>query len=114
MGEPLAPSWTLTAAGPTSFSGPGPTVESGDGFEPGTYDLSESGGPPDYSASAWVCVGGNQDDADTITLGQGEAATCTITNDDSDATSLTVFKTIINNNGGTITDPDAFELKMMV
>ena len=38
----------------------------------------------------------------------GEAATCTITNDDSDATSLTVVKTIVNDNGGTVTDENAF------
>ena len=40
--------------------------------------------------------------------GLGEAATCTITNDDSDATSLTVVKTIVNDNGGTVTDENAF------
>jgi hypothetical protein len=67
---------------PTPFSGPGPTVSSGESFAAGTYDLAESGGPAGYAASAWVCVGGAQDDADTITLAFGEVATCTITNDD--------------------------------
>jgi len=57
-------------------------ISSGAGFFAGTYDLSESGGPAGYSASAWVCVGGTQDDSDTITLALGESATCTITNDD--------------------------------
>ena len=46
------------------------------------YDLSESGGQPGYTASAWVCAGGVQDDADTITLTPGDNATCTITNTD--------------------------------
>jgi len=77
-----ASDWTLTASGPTGFSGSGPTVSSGAGFTIGSYDLSESGGPAGYSASDWVCVGGTQDDADTITLAEGESATCTITNND--------------------------------
>ena len=47
-------------------------------------------------------------DGCSITLALGEAATCTITNDDSDATSLTVVKTIVNDNGGTVTDENAF------
>ena len=48
----------------------------------------------------------------SITLALGEAATCTITNDDSDATSLTVVKTIVNDNGGTVTDENAFGLRV--
>ena len=38
-------------------------------------------------------------------------ATCTISNDDISPT-LTVLKTIINDNGGTITNPKAFGLKV--
>ena len=81
-GSAVPANWTLSAAGPTPFSGTGPNVSSGEGFQTGTYNLSESGGPAGYSASDWACVGGNQVDADTITLSQGESATCTITNDD--------------------------------
>jgi cysteine-rich repeat protein len=81
-GSAIPANWTLTATGPTGFSGNGPRVSSEAGFESGSYDLSESGGPGGYSASEWVCDGGSQDDADTITLAQGESATCTITNDD--------------------------------
>jgi cysteine-rich repeat protein len=81
-GSATASDWTLTASGPAGFSGSGPTVTSGAGFTAGSYDLSESGGPAGYSASDWVCVGGTQDDADTITLAEGESATCTITNND--------------------------------
>lgn len=83
-GLATASDWTLTADGPTGFSGSGPSVSSGTGFAAGSYDLSESGGPAAYSASDWVCVGGTQDDTDTITLNQGESATCTISNDDID------------------------------
>jgi hypothetical protein len=82
LGAALPSAWTLSAAGPTGFSGPGPSVSSGAGFQAGTYNLSESGGPGGYAASAWVCVGGTQNDADTVTLAAGQSATCTITNDD--------------------------------
>lgn len=90
--------WSLTASGPTGFSGAGPSVSNGASFDAGTYDLSESG-PAGYSASAWVCVGGTQNDGDTITLGLGQSAVCTITNDDI-APTIKVFKTVINDNGG--------------
>jgi len=80
-GSAVPANWTLTATGPTGFSGSGPSVSSGADFEAGSYDLSESGGPAGYAASDWVCTGGTQN-ANSITLAQGEAATCTITNDD--------------------------------
>jgi len=110
-GGATASDWILNAAGPTPISGSGPNVSSGDGFAAGTYDLSESGGPTGYSASDWVCVGGTQKDGDTITLAMDEIATCTITNDDIQPT-LKVVKTIINDDGGLINDPDAFGLKV--
>jgi hypothetical protein len=79
-GTAVAADWTLNANGTaTPLSGSTP-VASGADFLAGTYDLSESG-PSDYDASDWVCVGdGNQTDADTIVLGIGDSATCTITN----------------------------------
>ena len=89
----------------------GPSVSSGTGFVVGSYDLSENGGPDGYSASDWVCVGGTQDDSDTIMLALDETATCTISNDDISPT-LTVVKTIVNNNGGTVTNPNTFNLKV--
>jgi len=91
-------SWTLTATGPTSFSGNGPTVSNGASFDIGNYDLSESG-PQGYTASNWVCVGGNQVDGDTVSLGLGQNATCTITNNDQ-AGILIVKKFVENNYGG--------------
>jgi len=110
-GDATASDWTLTASGPTPISGPGPSVTSGDGFAAGTYNLSESGGPGGYTASAWVCVGGTQNDADTVTLALDESATCTITNNDIQPT-LKLVKTIINDDGGLVTDPNAFKLKV--
>ena len=45
----------------------------------------------------------------TITLNPGDDVTCTITNNDVPAT-LTLVKTIINDEGGQTIDPDAFAL----
>ncbi len=61
-GTAAASDWTLTATGPTGFSGAGPSVSNGASFDAGTYALSESG-PAGYTASAWVCAGGTQDGA---------------------------------------------------
>ena len=67
----------------------------------GTYTASEdvvSG----YAASAWGsdCAGDG-----SVTLGIGEHKTCTITNDDIAAT-LTLVKTVINDDGGTAVADD--------
>ena len=77
-------------------------------FDAGAHTVSEDG-LPGYVAGPW---GGDCNPDGSITLVLGEAATCTITNDDSDATSLTVVKTIVNDNGGTVTDENAFGLKV--
>jgi hypothetical protein len=74
--------WTLHATGPVSFSGPGPSVSSGENFIAGSYDLSVGGGPDGYLAGAWMCDGGQQLDMDTISLDVGDSITCTVTNDD--------------------------------
>ena len=81
VGTAIPSDWTLIASGTTGFSGSdaGAGVASDVDFVAGSYDLSETG-PAGYDASDWVCVGGSQDDADTITLGIGESANCTITN----------------------------------
>jgi hypothetical protein len=97
-GTASASDWTLTASGPTGFSGIGPTVSNGVSFDAGTYDLSESG-PSGYDASDWVCTGGIQVDGDSVTIGLGQDVICTITNDDI-APSLTLVKQVTNNNGG--------------
>jgi hypothetical protein len=109
-GSAPASEWTLTATGPTGFSGKGPNVSNGPSFDAGTYILSESGGPAGYTAGNWVCDGGTQD-GNSISLALGGAAICTITNDDITPT-LKVVKTIINDNGGKITDKNAFGLRV--
>ncbi|WP_417357004.1 hypothetical protein [Gallaecimonas pentaromativorans] len=98
-GTALASDWTLSATGPVNFSGAGPNV-SNSNVAAGSYDLSENG-PAGYAASDWVCLGGTQNDGDTVTLALGESAVCTITNDDI-APTLTLVKTVINDNGGTL------------
>ncbi len=95
--------WTLSANGPSPISGNGGAV-SGASFDQGTYSLSESAGPVGYSASSWTCVGGSQVGSD-VTLSLGQSATCSITNNDI-APSLTLTKTVINDNGGTATAAD--------
>src|SRR5204862_158606 len=60
---------------------------------------------PGYAASAW---GGDCSANGTITLAPGDNKTCTITNDDKAAT-LTLVKTVVNNNGGT-KNPSDFSL----
>jgi len=103
-GTAVPADWTLSAAGPTPFSGPGPSVSSPEDFEAGSYVLSESTGPDGYTVSDWVCDGGSLI-TDTITLALGESVTCTITNDD-DTVGLTLNKVVTNNNGGTAVPAD--------
>lgn len=91
--------FTLTAdgAGTNDLSGTSP-VDSGSTLQADTWALSETS-VTGYSASAWSCVGGTQNGSN-ITLGIGQEATCTITNNDQAGT-LIVKKVVINNNGGT-------------
>jgi choice-of-anchor A domain-containing protein len=98
--------WTLNADGPTPISG-----TSGSGavtvapVDPGSYDLSETDGPPGYDASSWVCTGGGSQTGSTVTLESGDSAVCTITNDDEPA-HLTLVKQVVNDDGGTATPQD--------
>ena len=101
--------WTLTANGGaagtlTGFGTAGSTdVVSGSTFQPGTYSLSESG-PAGYTASLYSCVKNNGAPVlqNSITLVQGDIATCTITNNDISPT-LKVIKKIINDDGRSLT-----------
>ena len=101
--------WTLTATGnpvtdPASLSGAGAAgtadVVSGAGFDAGSYDLSESGGPAGYTASTWSCTGGQTGTLAKVIVGLGDDITCTITNNDN-APKLTLNKVVVNDNGGT-------------
>jgi cysteine-rich repeat protein len=82
--------FTLKAVGPTPLSGASP-VDSGTTFSAGTYTLSEelsAAAAGKYDASAWSCVknGGTAVEGGSVTLANGDEATCTITNDDKPGT----------------------------
>src|SRR5512133_1309739 len=93
--------FTLTAdgSGTNDLSGTSP-VDSGAGLKADTFALSETS-VAGYTASAWDCVGGNQSGSN-ITVGLGQSATCTITNDDN-APALHLRKVAANDNGGSAT-----------
>ena len=81
-GTAMSTDWTLTAIGPTPILGGGSvTSETTNDFTAGTYTLSESG-PSGYTAGQWSCSGDVTNLGNSITLGIGQNASCTITNDD--------------------------------
>ncbi|MCI0387968.1 MAG: hypothetical protein MOB07_04255, partial [Acidobacteria bacterium] len=94
-GTAVATDFNLSAAGPTPISGAGGAESD---VNAGSYALSETT-LPGYMASSWSCVGGSQAGSQ-ITLGLGQSATCTITNDDI-APKLIVIKHVINDDGKT-------------
>src|SRR4029077_17273874 len=79
-----------------SFPGseaPGTTIT----IDPGSFSVTESGGPSGYPQPGAVgCAG---------TIAWGQTITCTITNDDQPA-HLTLVKTVTNNSGGTAVATD--------
>ena len=108
-GTAVATAWTLTATGSAqTVSGTsGSAAVTNVAVPVGTYALSEAGGPAGYTAGTYSCVvnGGAAIVSDSIALAGGDIATCTITNDDQAAT-LTLVKTVVNDNGGTATVSD--------
>jgi large repetitive protein len=79
-GQATPEQWTLSADGRRSFSGPGNSAEvTAVVVTIGKYDLSESGGPADYTASAWSCTGGSLTGS-TVTVTLQADVTCDITN----------------------------------
>ncbi len=95
------PSWS---ADNFMLADEGTPVNSGD-LTPGTYsvaELAETG----WDLTNTSCVSSNEDveTAGTISLQAGETVTCTFTN--SKLPTLTLVKTVINNNGGTLTTSD--------
>ena len=99
-GTAVPTAWTLAAAGPTPLSGA--TGSAGVTAAPvsaGSYVLSESGGPAGYAAGAWICTGGTVT-AGAVSVVLGADVVCTINNNDQPAT-LTLVKTVTNDNGGT-------------
>lgn len=79
-GGPAAPGdFTLTAAGPTTISGPsGSVAVTGAGVVAGTYTLSESG-RPGYAPGPWACDGGTLA-GDAVTLDADDIVTCVVGN----------------------------------
>ena len=106
-GTALATAWTLTANGTGSNDLSGSTpVDSGTGLLADTWTLSESG-PAGYAKSDWVCEGGTYAKVagvETIQVGIGGSATCTITNNDVPP-QLHLRKVVTNDNGGTALAP---------
>lgn len=105
FGTPASSSeWTLHADGSTDIDG---TTGVSDTVTPGTFVLSETGGPtidPDvgsYELTSISCDGGTQDD-DEITLSNGDNVTCTFTNTfvPADSAMLHVVKVLDQDNGG--------------
>ena len=89
----------LTATGPTTISGVSGTVGVTNAtVDAGTYALSEPT-VPGYAAGAWNCTAGTLT-GNSLVLGNGQTATCSITNSDQPAT-LTLTKTVNNTHGGT-------------
>ena len=62
------------------------------------FELEETDGPTGYAANGWACTDGALDGS-TLTLGVGDAAVCTIVNDDI-APLLTLVKQVVNDDGG--------------
>ncbi|MGO4264023.1 hypothetical protein, partial [Lysobacter sp. TAB13] len=94
----------LTATGPTTITGvSGTATVTNAAVGAGTYVLSETN-VAGYTAGAWSCTAGTLT-GDSLVLAGGQNATCTIVNDDQAAT-LTLVKTVTNDNGGTATIND--------
>lgn len=103
----------LTATGPQIISGDGPTVSSSENLVPGTYTLSETMFPNEYTDSNYNCVtvGNAQETAPNIISlpGLGDSATCTVTN--TAIFPLINVTKIVNQNGtGGLADKNDFRL----
>jgi len=73
--------------------------------EPGTYILAETT-RPGYTPSPWVCTGASTVSGNQISLVGGDHAVCTITNDDSKFSTLTLQKKVSNDAGGSAVERD--------
>ncbi len=103
-GTALDTAFTLTATGPVTASGiEGNAAVTNAPVNAGTYALTESS-LAGYTGGAWSCVGGTLTGS-SLVLTQAQNAVCTVTNDDQPAT-LTLLKTVTNDNGGTNVDTD--------
>ena len=84
----------VTGSPKTGKESPGDTYT----LDAGTYTVSETGAPSGYAFTGFT--GDCADPSGNVTLANGDAKTCTLTNDDQ-AAKLIVIKHVINDNGGT-------------
>ena len=104
-GAKVLSDFALTATGPVTISGTSGTTAVTDRLvTAGQYALTEQT-QSGYTASSWTCTGGGTQSGTNITLATGDSPTCTIINNDNGPT-LTLVKTISNDNGGTKTPSD--------
>ena len=109
-GTGVAEDWTLTANYASGEGGAGRDISAAGGtggavavYANAVYDLAESSAVwvdgVEYNYGSFSCEGGTQV-GQTIELGLGESATCTIINNDI-GPKLTLVKEVTNNDGGT-------------
>ncbi len=106
-GTASATEWALHAVGPSLFEASmvdeiTPVTNT---VLPGTYTLSETGGPDGYDPSDWTCTGATVTDGNTVTVALGATVSCSIENDDQ-APSLTLDKQLVIDNGGGAAESD--------
>jgi hypothetical protein len=87
----------VTGSGVSDAHFPGTAAGKTVTLNAGSYSVDESGGPSGYAKTLSAGCSG--------TIAVGQEKTCTITNNDIAAT-LTVIKTVVNNDGGTATSGD--------
>jgi large repetitive protein len=98
-GTAAVSAFTLKATGPTIISGLTAAASvTNAAVDAGTYILSETG-PTGYAAGSWSCSAGTLT-GNSLVLGLGQNANCTINNNDI-SPKLTLVKTITNDSGGT-------------
>jgi transcription elongation GreA/GreB family factor len=103
-GTKTAADFPLTATGPSTISGAsGAGSVSNASVNAGTYTLSEQTAA-NYTAGPWSCSNGGGASSQ-VTVAFGSSVTCTINNNDN-ASTLTLVKTLTNDNGGTATLAD--------
>lgn len=116
-GSSNATDWILSATGSSQIvsylMSPSPADSTVD-FQADTYTLSESAGSGGYTPSQWSCVLNSQAPVlgSTITLGVGDEATCTITNDDKQGT-IHLHKDVVAPDGTTdVSDDHTFTVEI--
>jgi LPXTG-motif cell wall-anchored protein len=94
-GTAVAADFTLMAIGPVTVSGPANTAAVRNQPVPiGTYQLRESG-PANYVPSIWECLGSFvSSTSNSVTLAEGDNATCLITNTFRPPTTTTTTTTV--------------------